>query len=114
MDVTQIISLLGALGGAGGIAALITALVTRRKVLSDASKSITDMFDSLCKSQAARIEQLTERIAANEAEIAELRQELEDSRNRERALQDRVTRLEAENATLKLELEERRKQTGRR
>ncbi len=112
MDVTQWIA--AAVAVAGALGAIITALSTRRKASADAVTAATALFDKLCERQQARIEQLTERIAANEAEIAELRQELEESRGRERALQDRVTRLEAENAALKQELEERRKQTGRR
>ena len=98
----------------GGLVSLVGGWLAIRKFRVDAAKTINDMFSSLCEKQQATIEQLTARIAANEAEIAELRQELEESRWRERALQERVAKLEAENATLRQELEERRKQTAGR
>ncbi len=112
MDVTQWIA--AGVAVVGALGTLITAWSTRRKASADAVTAVTGMFKELCESQAATIERLERRIADNEQEIRELRQELEESRGRERALQDRVTRLESENAALKLELEERRKQGGRR
>lgn len=102
------VAVVSALGG------IITALSTRRKASADAVAAATCLFDKLCEKQQARIEQLTKRIEENETEIAELRQELEESRGRERALQERVTRLESENASLKAELEERKRTVGRR
>ncbi len=109
MDMTQWIA--AGVAIAGALATIITALGTRRKASADAVTAATTLFESLCETQQARIEQLTARIAANETEIGELRQELEESRERERVLQERVKRLEDENATLRAELEQRK---GRR
>ncbi|MFY1595501.1 hypothetical protein [Micromonospora sp. WMMD737] len=72
-----LITVIGLLGGAGGIAALAATLLQRRKIRADAADVITDTALTLVEPLRGRVNELEAEVAGARREIAGARQQAE-------------------------------------
>lgn len=73
--VQTLITVVGLLGGAGGIAALATTLLQRRKIRADAADVITDTALTLVEPLRGRVNELEREVAGARKETAGARRE---------------------------------------
>jgi len=83
---TQIVTIITALGGAGGLGAWLTYKLDRRRVELDASRSETDVTNlarnTLIEQLRAEIQRLAERVQHVEEQNAEMRAKWQEDRER--------------------------------
>lgn len=75
MTANEVILLVGAFGGGGALAGVITALVNRKKTVADANNVQVQSAMTLAQGMEARIANLEKRVADVEAENMRLQRE---------------------------------------
>lgn len=108
MDIAEYLPLLGVVVGSNGISAILSSLITRRKVRADATATNIQSILDIDQRLSERIAKLEERVAALEKENLDLKQkELSLVHDREINLA-RIADLEVQNEALEQENEELR------
>lgn len=110
MTITEVISIVIAIVGSGGVATIVTAWASRRKNKADASatniKSILEIDERL----TARINKLEIRVATLENENLELKQKEIELNHRNLLYKEEINELKNENELLRKENQNLREQ----
>lgn len=81
MDTATIIALVVALGGGAGIASLVTAFVTRRKILADAEKTDIDGAQILAQASASLLDPMRSELARMSQQLGRAQAKADDLDN---------------------------------
>jgi predicted nucleic acid-binding Zn-ribbon protein len=94
MNTTTVFLILGAIGGFGGFAALLTALFSRKKLNRESDLFAVRAAESLTSMAMRQLGQLERDILALKTRVDDYRVQLESALVREKKLEGRVTLLQ--------------------